>query len=110
RLRPVLPEPAHHIGKDFRGVLAVVAALAPYVVHVVAGEDERPLQFLIRHPPIAGVDILVRAAILEKNSDRLRLVLADERWIVVPAAQTDIGADCAEHAAKRIRPLPSRGE
>ena len=84
--------------------------VAPVVVDLVAGEDQGPLHLLVGHPPVAAVDVQVGAAVLEEDADRLRLVLADQRRIDVPAAQADVGADRAEDAAERVGPLPGRGE
>src|SRR5688572_13079900 len=81
---------------------------APCVLHVVAGEDQRPLHLLVRHPPIAAVDVQIVLAVLEKNADGLWLHLAHQCRIIIAAAQTDISADAAEHTTKPIGPFPRR--
>ena len=91
-------------------MLAVVTAVAPVVVHLVPGEDQRSLHLLVGHPPVAAVDVQVGAAVLEEDADRLGLELADQSGIVVAAAQPDVSADRAEDAAKRVGPLPRGGE
>ena len=58
-LGPVLPEPSHGVGEDLGGVLAAVAAGAPVVVDLVAGEGQGPLHLLVGHPPVAAVDVQV---------------------------------------------------
>ena len=107
---PILPEPAHGVGKDLGGVLAVVSAVAPGMVDFVAGKDQRAFHFLVGHPPVAAIDVLVVAAILQEDAERLGLILADQRRVDVAAAQADVGADGAEDAAKSIGPFPRRGE
>ncbi len=83
-------------------------ALAPRVVHLVARKPQSALHLLVRHPPVAAVDVLVRRAVLQEDADRLRLGLADQRRILVPAPQPDVSADRREDARERVRPLPRR--
>src|SRR5205814_1130796 len=109
-LRPVFPKPAHGVREESSALLAAVAALAPYVVHLVADESEGALHHLVRHPPVAAVDVLVRAPVLEEDADRLRLIFADEGRVAVRAAQADVGADGAEDAAELVRSFPGGGE
>ena len=97
-------------GKISVAWLAVVAAVAPVVIDFVAGEVEGAFHLLVGHPPVAAVDVLVGAAVLEEDADRLRLVLADQGRIDVAAAQADVGADRAEDAAERVGPFPGGGE
>ena len=91
-------------------LLPAVAAVAPDVIQIVTGKCERPFHRLVGHPPVAGIDVQVARAVLQKDAQRLRLILADERGITVTPAQPDIRADGAEHAAEGIRPLPRRRE
>src|SRR4029453_8551695 len=109
RRGPIFPEPLHGFRKELRSVLPVVASLTPFVVHFVAGESQRPLHFLIGHPPIAAVDVLIGTAVLQENSDGFGLILADQRGIDIAAAEANVRADGAEHAPETIRPLPGRG-
>src|SRR5580700_4444787 len=89
---------------------AVVTALAPGMVHFVAGELKGPFHFLIGHPPIAGVNVLVVAAVFEKHADRLGLVFADQRGIVVSAPQSDISPNGAEDPPKCVGAFPGGRE
>src|SRR5262245_27352576 len=110
RLRPPLPQPAHRVGKDRRAVLAVVPAFAPDVLNLITGEHERTLHRLVGHPPVAWIAVVVVVAVLQKDADRLRFVFANERRIVMPPAQPDVGSDGAEDARKPVGPLPGGGE
>ena len=76
--RPVFPEISHRIREDRRGVLAGVSAVAPDVLDFIAGKLERAFHGLIRHPPVTAVDVEVVGAVLKKDANRFRLVLADE--------------------------------
>src|SRR5262249_30412145 len=104
--RPILPQPAHGIREDLRGMLAVVATGAPGVVDFVAGEGQGALHLLVRHPPVAAVDVLIAAPILEKDPKRFRLDLANQCGIDIAAAQPHISADGTEDAAEGVRPFP----
>src|SRR5262249_37356953 len=107
---PVLPQPAHGVGKNLRGVLAIVTAVAPGVIDFVASELEGALHFLVDHPPVAGGEVQVVLAVLDEHTARVRLILGDQRWIVFPAAQSDVGANGAEDTTKGVGPLPRRRE
>src|SRR5215510_5079183 len=91
-------------------MLDVVSAVAPGVVDLVASEGESAFHLLVGHPPVASVEVQVVLAVLEEDADRLGLELANQRRIVVAAAQADVGADRAEDAAKGVGPLPRRRE
>ena len=78
--------------------------------HVVAGECERSLHRLVGHPPVAPGDVQVLRSALEKHADRLRFALADERRILLAAADGRIGADAAEDPGKGVGPLPGGSE
>ena len=94
-LRPATPQPCKRLRKQLRGVLAVVATVAPRMPHVIPGEFQRPLHCLIGHPPVASVDVEVVRAVLQEYPQRLRLELADERRIGMAPPQADIRADAA---------------
>ena len=85
-LGPVLPEPARGVGENLGRVLTVVAAVAPIVVDLVAGEAQGAFQFLIGHPPVAAVDVEVVRAVLEEDADRLRLIFSNQGGIDVRPA------------------------
>ena len=91
-------------------MLAVVAAVAPDVVDLVTGEGKRALHFLVGHPPVAAIDVEVVGAVLEENADRLGSYLRIERRVFVAAAQADVRADRAEHAAESVGTFPRRRE
>ena len=110
RLRPATPKPCKHFRKQLRGVLAVVATVAPRVPHVIPGEFERPLHRLIGHPPVAAVDVEVVRAVLQEYPQRLRLNLADERGIGVASPEADIRADATVDTGKGVGPFPGRRE
>ncbi len=110
RFGPVFPEPAHGFGKDFGGVAGVVGAFTPGVIDFVAGKAEGAFHFLIGHPPVAAGDVLIVGAVLEEDADRLGLVLADPGWVVVAAAEADVGADGAEDAGEGVGAFPGGGE
>ena len=83
---PIRKKPAQGVGKNRQGVFAVVTAIAPRVVHFVAGEGERTFHFLIRLPPITAVNVLIRGAVLQKNANGLRLKFTDERGVNISPA------------------------
>src|SRR5262245_26996864 len=91
-------------------MLATMPARPPGVFHLVAGEGERALHLLVSHPPIAAVDVEIGAAVLQEDAERLGFVFANECWVNVGAAQTDVGADGAENTAKGVGPLPGYRE
>ncbi len=102
----ILPEPAHRIGKDSRGLLVVVPAIAPNVLHLVAGKGKRPLHGLILHPPVTSVNIEIIGAILQEDTDRFRFKPSNKGRVNIPSAQADIGANRTEYAAEFNGPLP----
>jgi hypothetical protein len=113
RLRPVLPEPAHRIGEDRRGVAAAVDPLAPDVFDLIAGKRQGPLQGLIPHPPVADLrpaEPLIVRAVLHEHADRLGLGFAHQDRIAVPAAHPHKRADRREHPPERVGPLPGERE
>ena len=110
RRGPSFPQPLDRVGEDLRGVLVVVAPVAPRMVHLVAGERQRPLKGLVGDPPIAAIDVEVLGSALEKDADRLRLDLPHEGGVFIAAAQSDVRADPAEDTAEGVRPLPGGGE
>ena len=89
---------------------AVMPVAAPDVIHFVARVGQGTLHFLVRHPPIAAVDVQIAAAVLQEYADRLGFRLADQCGIFVAAAQTDIRSNCTEHPRKGVGPLPGHGE
>src|SRR5947207_8307581 len=91
-------------------MLAVMAAIAPVMINVVAGEFEGGKHLLISEKPVAAVNIQIVAAVLQENADGLRLGFADQGRIVVAAAQADISPDAGEDAPESIRPLPGCGK
>src|ERR1043165_5181383 len=103
RLRPIFPKPAHLVGKNTGALLAAVIAVTPGVIHFVAGEGQRALHGLIRHPPIASAFVVIVRTILQKNAKWLRLEFADQSRIAISAAQTDVSSNRAPHATKSIR-------
>src|SRR5688572_11751408 len=91
-------------------MLGIVRSVAPLMRHFVAGEREGPLHFLVGHPPVAAVDVQVARAIFQEDANRLGLVLANQRGIVVTAAEADVRTDRAEHAAEGVGPFPGGRE
>src|SRR5580765_4493602 len=79
---------------------------APFVVDLVSSELEGSFHFLVGHPPIAAEFVEIVAAVLQENANRLWLVFADQRWIIVAAAQADVSADGAKDPRKGVRPFP----
>src|SRR5262249_8550368 len=69
-----------------------------------------PLHFLIGHPPIAAIDVLVVAAVLQKDANWLGLVLADQRRIDIAAAEAHIRTNRAEDPREGVWPLPGGSE
>ena len=82
----IVPEPAHRLRENGGGVLAIMSAVAPGVVDVIAGEFERGEHLLVRKEPVAAVIVEVIAPILEEHTDRLWLGFADQGWVIVAAA------------------------
>ena len=91
-------------------MVAVVAAVTPLVLHLIASELQGTLQGLVGHPPVAAVDVQIVRAVLQVDADRLGLHLADQGGVIVPAPQPHIGADGAEHAREGVGPLPGGSE
>ena len=106
----VMPDVLHGLRHDRGRVFAVVAALAPGVGDFVSRPLQRAVHRLVGHPPVAAVNVEVVAAVLHEDADRLWFKLADECRVLMPAAQTDVRADCADDAAERVRSFPRRGE
>ena len=59
---------------------------APRVVYLVAGKCQRTFEGLVRHPPVAAVDILVAVTVLQKDAQTLGLELPHERMNAVATA------------------------
>src|SRR5437867_3139454 len=106
----ITPEPAQGLGENSGGVLLVVAAIAPGVVHVITRELKRRKHFLIREKPVASVIVQIVGAILKEHSDRPGFRLANQRRIIVASAEAHECADAGEDPAKGIRPLPRCGK
>src|SRR5690349_8144356 len=91
-------------------MLAIVAAFPPNVVHLVAREGQGAFHLLVGHPPIAPVNILIGAAVLEKNANPFWLHFTNDGGIRIAAAEADVSANAAEDPAESIRPLPGSRE
>ena len=87
-------------------MIAVVAAVAELEPVVVAFELQRCGHFLIGERPTAVQVVEVIRSVLQEDSQRLLFLLANQRWIDVPAPNVREAADVAEHLAKLIGPLP----
>ncbi len=107
---PVAPDPAEDVGEDLGGVLLIVTAFAPGVVHVVAGPGEAAFHHLVRHPPVAAVEVIVASAALEEDAEGLGLEFADEHGQLIGTVNADVGADAGEHTAEAIRAMPGDHE
>src|SRR5262249_740937 len=109
-LWPVFPKPAHGIRKKRCPMFAIVRAFSPDVLDLISGKRKRTLKGLVRHPPVAAVAIIIIRAVLQKDSNRFRLVFADERGVSIAPTQSHVGSDGAENAAELIRTFPGRRE
>src|SRR3954470_9981559 len=101
----VAPEPAERVGQDRAAVLAVVAPVAGDELVVVLGKLQRRRHLLVGEEPVAERIVQIVRPVLQKYSDRLgRLSLADQRRVVMAAADVGEAADVAEHLAKCVGP------
>src|ERR1035441_3333823 len=67
----ITPQPAQRIGQDGRALLHIVLLGPDYELGIVARILERHRDILIGHKPTAGVNVLVVAAVLLENTQRL---------------------------------------
>src|SRR5262249_51325903 len=79
RLGVIAPEPSQRVGQYGGAVLVIVALVADDEGGVVAGVSERGRQVLVCDKPATGVNVLVVAAILQEDTQRLALGFANER-------------------------------
>ena len=110
RLGIILPQPAQRIRQNRPTVLAGVALGSGGERALVAGILKRGKDLLISYEPVAGIVVLVGAAILQEDPQRFGLGLADERSQQLSAAKIGEAADKTQHAAEGIRPGPRRIE
>src|SRR5689334_10249353 len=80
------------------------------MLNFVTGECQGPLHHLVRHPPIATINIEIIGAILQEYADRFGLELANKRRVNLATSQSHVRPDGAENTRKCIRPLPGGGE
>src|ERR1700761_1498973 len=92
RLRPVLPQPAHRLRKKRRSLRTAMRPLTPHMPHRIAGKGQRTLHRLIGHPPVTAIGIVIMLTVLQKDTDRLGLILPDQDGIAVAATKPDIRA------------------
>src|SRR5258708_21235456 len=87
-----------------------MTAIAPRVLHFIAGEGQRAFPSLIGHPPIAGIKIEVVRTILHEDPVGFRLVLSNQRRIAHATPEIDVSANRAEHSRESRGPFPGGGE
>src|SRR5439155_16515945 len=108
--RIIAPQPPQRLGQNSAAVLAVVAFGAELEFVVVTHELQRRRHLLVRQRPVPVQIVQVVRAVLQKHSDRLFLRLADQRRIVVSAADVGETADMAEDLAEFFWPFPCHGQ
>src|SRR5690242_19635515 len=87
-----------------------MAAVTPNVLELVARKSECPFHCLICHPPIAGIDIEIAFAVLQKDTDGFWFKPANKRGVNFTDAHTDISADRAKNTAEFMGALPGSGK
>src|SRR5688500_11045983 len=102
----IAPEPPHHLREHRSALLLAVPADAPGVIHVVPLLRERLHQAYVLKKPVARLVVsaiadaaIVVPAVLQKNADRLLVVLSNDPGVRMSAAQVREAADDAEHLA-----------
>ena len=106
RFRIAAPDPAQGIRHDGGAVFSVVATFAPDVIHVVARVLQSRQHRLIRVPPASGVNILVAASVLKKDTQWFIFRLADQARKRIRPTQRYECTDRTDDSAKRIRTFP----
>src|SRR5262249_14185374 len=94
------------MGQDRAAVLAIVPAVAVNELVFIPRELQSGRHLLIGQRPVAMLVVQVVGAVLEEDTDRLPLRLANDARIYVPAADVNEAADVAEHFAEQVRPFP----
>ena len=106
----VAPEPAEGVGENRGAVNAVVSFIADDEGMVVAGVSEGHIDIFVGAEPAAGVDALVVAAILHKDTESFGFGFADERAEGLRATEVGKAADVAEDTAELVGPVPGGDE
>src|SRR5207302_10312720 len=104
------PQPAKRVRQDGAAVQAVVAAVAPGHLVVVALEFQGSCHLLVGEPPVAERIVQVAAAVLQEDADWFFGRLADDAGIAIAAADIGVAADVAQDLAEQVGPLPGDGE
>ncbi len=100
------PQPAKRVGQDGAAVLPVVRSVSEDEAVIIASEGERAGHLLVRERPVAVQVVQVVRTVLQENSDRLALRLADPSGNDVPAANVHKAADLAQHLAEVVGSFP----
>src|SRR5581483_9737410 len=91
-------------------MLPIMALSADNKIAFISGELECRENLLVSQKPVAGIIILVGAAILQEDSQRLGFSLTNERGQILPATQIGKAADKAHDPMENIWPVPGRIE
>ena len=91
-------------------MFGIVAPFSPHVLDFVARPSQGAFKGLVGHPPVAAVNVEVVGAVLQKDSEWLRLVFAYQSDILAAAAQIYERTNGTKHATECRWTLPSSRE
>src|SRR5262245_51418870 len=88
----------------------VVGAVSKHKLMIVTHKPQRGSHGLVRQRPVSVQIIQIVGAILQKDTDGFALRLADQRGVIMAAANVCETANRRKHLPELIGPLPRDGE
>src|SRR3954469_2549240 len=110
-LRVIAPQPAHGVRENRAAVIAAVRSFAIDIFVIVILFFEHSGHSVIGNDPISlGIaTAIVVGAVLQKNTDWLPIVNANDLGIFISALNVREAADVADDLAELIGPIPRDG-